>query len=203
MRLDHQFTVPVPVEQAWQVLLDLPRVVPCMPGAELVETLGPESWRARMRVRLGPMAMAFDADVERAEADPAARRAVLAVRAREQRGRGGADARVTSSLLAQDGGGTRVRVHTAVTLSGRVAQFGRAAVGDVAAELTDRFAENLRAVLAAAPQAPPAPASGPAPARDAAPSPGPAAAASLSLLTLLRAAARRALRRLLPRRSRA
>ncbi len=195
MELEQEFVVPAEADAAWALLMDVPRVVPCMPGAELVETLAPERWRARMRVRLGPMAMAFDADVERTEADAAARCAVLAVRAREQRGRGGADARVTSCLLPQDGGGTRVRVHTAVTLSGRVAQFGRAAVGDVAAELTDRFAENLRAVLAAAPQAAPAPAPAPAPAR--------AAASGLSLLTVLRAAVRRAVRRLVLRRSRA
>jgi uncharacterized protein len=146
MHLENRFTVDASVDRAWDLLMDVPRVVPCVPGAQLVEQAGEECWVARMRVKLGPMNMVFDADVHRRDIDLAGRSVVLDVKAREQRGRGGATAMVASRLTASDAG-TEVTVVTELGLSGRVAQFGRAAAADVAAEMTARFADGLREEL--------------------------------------------------------
>jgi carbon monoxide dehydrogenase subunit G len=162
MRLENAFEVPAPPEQAWALLMDVPRVVPCMPGAELTETVDDTHWKAKVAVKLGPIALTFAADVERTEADEAARRVVLATRARELRGRGAAQATIESSLAPADGGGTQVSVVTDLSLSGAAAQFGGAVVKDVAAQLTRQFAECLQEQLAepaaasavAAPRAP-------------------------------------------------
>jgi carbon monoxide dehydrogenase subunit G len=143
MRLENAFEVDAPVADVWDLLLDVPRVVPCMPGAELVEVVGDNSWKAMMRVRLGPMAMAFDTDVERLQVDVAGHSVQLTARAKEAKGRGQARATISSALIGVSGGGTRVEVITEVSLSGRIAQFGRGAVEDVSAELVDRFTANL------------------------------------------------------------
>ena len=77
MRLENTFDVPAPPESAWALLMDVPRVVPCMPGAELAETVDESHWKAKLEVRLGPIALTYAADVERTEVDEAARRIVL------------------------------------------------------------------------------------------------------------------------------
>lgn len=146
MRIESSFQVPVPPEQAWALLMDVPRVIPCMPGAELAETVDEASWKARMAVKLGPISLTFDSDVRREEADEASGRARLSVRARETRGRGGAQATIESTLLPVDGG-TRVEVVTDLSLSGPVAQYGRGVVQDVASQLVASFAECLRKQL--------------------------------------------------------
>jgi len=139
--------VPAPPEQAWALLMDVPRVIPCMPGAELVDTVDESSWKARVAVKLGPIALSFDSDVRREEADEVARRARLAVRARETRGRGEAQASIESTLVPLDGG-TRVEVVTDLSLSGPLAQYGRGVVHDVASQLVASFADCLRRQLA-------------------------------------------------------
>ena len=146
MRLESSFDVPVPPERAWDLLQDVPRVIPCMPGAELTETVDDSNWKAKVSVKLGPIALAFDSDVRREEADEAAGRARLSVKAREVRGRGAAQATVESTLTSLDGG-TRVDVVTDLSLSGAVAQYGRGVVQDVASQLVASFAECLRAQL--------------------------------------------------------
>lgn len=151
MRLESSFEVPASPERAWELLMDVPRVVPCMPGAELTETLGDESWKAKMSVKLGPIALAFDTTITRELADAAARHVRLAAQARELRGRGGARATIDSSLSTVNGG-TRVDVVTDLALSGPVAQYGRGVVADVSAELVARFARCLEAQLAGAPE---------------------------------------------------
>src|SRR4051812_12703779 len=83
MRLENSFEVPAPPEQAWALLLDVPRVVPCMPGAELTETVDESHWKAQIAVKLGPMSMTFGADIARETVDEASRRVVLATKARE------------------------------------------------------------------------------------------------------------------------
>jgi carbon monoxide dehydrogenase subunit G len=153
MRLENAFEVAAPPERAWELLLDVPRVVPCMPGATLTETVDDSHWKATMQVKLGPVTLTFAADVAREQVDEAARRVVLSARAREQRGRGGATATVESTL-EPDAGGTRVAVVTDLQLSGPAAQFGGPVVKDVAAELTRSFADCLRSELAETPPSP-------------------------------------------------
>jgi uncharacterized protein len=142
MKLTDTFHVSAPVDAAWQLLNDIPAVVPCIPGAELTETLDDNSWRALVHVKLGPMALQFATDVLRTEADHANYKVALSVKARELRGRGGARATINSSLTPLDGG-TRVNIETDLTLQGAVAQYGRGIVPDIASQLTRQFAENL------------------------------------------------------------
>ena len=95
MRLENSFEVSAPVEEAWTLLNDVPRVVPCMPGAELVETIDENSWKGVVGVKLGPVALHFDTTVTRREQDSGARRIVLVTKARETRGRGSAQATIS------------------------------------------------------------------------------------------------------------
>jgi carbon monoxide dehydrogenase subunit G len=157
MRLENSFEVPAPPEQAWDLLMDVPRVIPCMPGAELTEQVDDSSWKAKVTVKLGPMSFAFASDVKREEADVDARRAKLSARARELRGRGGGQATIESTLAPVDGG-TRVHIVTDLALSGAVAQYGGGMLADVAAQLVNGFADCLKTQLApVATQAAPAP----------------------------------------------
>ena len=148
MRLENTFEVPAPPEKAWALLNDVPRVIPCMPGAELTESIDDSHWRATMHVKLGPISLQFATDVERTASDEAARRAVLAAKAREVKGRGAAEATIESSLEAA-GTGTQVTIVTNLTLRGTVAQYGRGIVADVANQLVRRFAECLAGELQA------------------------------------------------------
>jgi carbon monoxide dehydrogenase subunit G len=145
MVLESSFDVSASPEQAWTLLMDVPRVIPCMPGAELTETIDESSWKARMDVKLGPVALSFATDVRREEADAQAQRAILAADARELRGRGAARAKIESSLAPHDGG-TRVSIRTDLTLSGTVAQSSRM-VEAVSAQLVQSFADCLQAQL--------------------------------------------------------
>jgi hypothetical protein len=129
--------------------MDVPEIVPCMPGAQLVETVDENTWKATMAVKLGPIALNFATDVVREATDEASNSVTLNVRARETRGRGGAQAAIQSSL-AEVPGGTRVDIVTDLTMSGAVAQYGRGIVQDVAAQMTNTFAECLKGKLAPA-----------------------------------------------------
>jgi uncharacterized protein len=185
MKLENTFEVPAPPEQAWDLLMDVPRVIPCMPGAELTEAVDDSTWKAKMTVKLGPMSFEFATDVKREEADADAQRAKLSARARELRGRGGGQATIESTLTQVDGG-TRVHIVTDMSLSGAVAQYGRGMVEDVAGQLVGRFADCLRTQLvpaAAEVGAVPEPAAAPAPAT-------PVAGVPLILGALRRAIAR-------------
>jgi uncharacterized protein len=147
MVLESSFDVPAPPEQAWNLLMDVPQVIPCMPGATLTETVNGSAWKARMDVKLGPVSLTFATDVHREEADREALRATIAADARELRGRGAGKARIESSLVPQDGG-TKVLIRTDLTLSGAVAQSGRGLVEVVSAQLVKSFADCLKAQLA-------------------------------------------------------
>jgi carbon monoxide dehydrogenase subunit G len=151
VKLENSFDVPAPPEQAWALLMDVPRIIPCMPGAKLDETVDDENWKATMAVKLGPISLSFNTDVRREEADVAARRAKLSARAREARGRGNASATIESSLTPA-GGGTRVDIVTDLQLAGAVAQYGRGLVQDVSAQLVTQFADCLKAQLTATPE---------------------------------------------------
>jgi carbon monoxide dehydrogenase subunit G len=148
VKLENSFDVPAPPEQAWALLMDVPRIIPCMPGAKLDETVDDENWKATMAVKLGPISLSFNTHVKREEADVAARCAKLSARAREARGRGNASATIESSLTPQDGG-TRIDIVTDLQLTGPVAQYGRGLVADVSSQLTKQFAECLKSQLAA------------------------------------------------------
>jgi uncharacterized protein len=156
VRLENSFEVRAPVDAAWRLLNDVPAVVPCMPGAELAEVVAENAWKARLHVKLGPIALQFLADVTREQMDEAAGRVVLAAKAREAKGRGSAAATIESTLAAA-GGGTRVDIVTDLTLHGAVAQYGRGVVANVASRLTGQFAGCIAAKLAAAPAAGPSP----------------------------------------------
>lgn len=146
MRLENSFEVSATPEAAWELLMDVPRVVPCMPGAELVETVDENNWKARMRVKLGPISLSFLTDVSRDEVDEAAQRVRLATKAREERGRGAASATIESSLSSAEGK-TRVTTVTDLTLSGAAAQYGRGLVQGVTEQLLKSFAECLEQQL--------------------------------------------------------
>jgi carbon monoxide dehydrogenase subunit G len=146
VRLENSFEVPATPEAAWQLLNAVERVIPCMPGAELTEVVDEQHWKATMHVKLGPIALAFATDVERATVDESARSVQLNARARELRGRGGAQATVVSTLTPSDAG-TSVTIVTDLTMSGAVAQYGRGVVQDVSQQLTQRFADCLAAEL--------------------------------------------------------
>lgn len=146
MRLENSFKVPASPEQVWDLLNDVPRVVPNMPGARLDEVVDENAWKATMAVKLGPVALEFAADVRREASDGSARRTTLAVKAREVKGRGGATATIESTL-EPDGDGTTVTIVTDLHMHGAVAQYGRAVVPDVAGQMVTQFAANLAASL--------------------------------------------------------
>ena len=131
MQLENSFEVSVPSEAAWKLLTDVPAVLPCMPGAELLEILDDDRWRARLQVRLGPISLQFMADLKREATDLSARRAVLRVDAREARGRGTAQATITS-FVEDATGGSRVSILTDLALRGPLAQYGRVVMAPVA-----------------------------------------------------------------------
>ena len=163
MRIENTFEVPATPDAAWVLLMDVPRVVPCMPGAEIERTIDDSTWEVRQRVKLGPISLQFRSQVRRRELDETNRRAVLSVSAKEARGRGGADATVDCALEPV-GGGTRVTVVTELELRGTVAQYGRPVVGSVAENLTRQFAACLASLLegdAGASPSPPPPAAEP------------------------------------------
>jgi carbon monoxide dehydrogenase subunit G len=146
MQIESAFEVPGPPEPAWRLLNDVPRVIPCMPGAELTEVIDESTWKATMHVKLGPISLQFATDVRRIEVDETARRAVLFADARELKGRGGAKATIASTLVPT-GTGTSVKIVTDLQLRGPVAQYGRGIVADVAGQLVKRFAECLATQL--------------------------------------------------------
>ena len=146
MRIENVFEVPAAPDTAWALLTDVPRVVPCMPGAEFERTVDESTWEVLQRVKLGPISLEFRSEVTRTEMNETDRRAVLSVNAKEVRGRGGANATIESSLEPA-GRGTRVKVVTELSLRGAVAQYGRPVVGSVAEELTRQFATCLASML--------------------------------------------------------
>lgn len=161
MKLENSFQVTAPPEAAWELLMDVPRVIPCMPGAELVETIDESHWTARMRVKLGPISLSFLTDVRREEVDEAGRRVRLATSAREERGRGAASATIESWLTSAEGR-TEVTTVTDLALTGMAAQFGRGLIPDVTAQLLESFAYCLEQQLVSQPEDSSAPAPAPA-----------------------------------------
>lgn len=141
MKLENEFTVDAPVDEAWDVLMDLERVTPCLPGASLTEQRGDE-YKGKMTVRLGPVKQEYNGTVRFEETDEEEHRAVLKADGKDQRGQGTASATITSTM-SEENGGTKVHVETDMQLTGRAAQFGRGVQQDVAAKLLTQFADCL------------------------------------------------------------
>jgi uncharacterized protein len=158
--LTNEFRVGVPVERAWEVLTDVERIAPCMPGAQLQEIEGDE-YRGIVKVKVGPITAQYKGAARFVQQDEAGRRAVLRAEGRETRGQGNANATITAQL-EPDGDGTKISVMTDLTITGRVAQFGRGVLADVSSKLLGQFVQALEAdvlkggAAIARPAAPPA-----------------------------------------------
>ena len=151
MELEHSFSVPVPVERAWDVLLDVERVAPCMPGATL-DSVSEDQITGKIKVKVGPISMTYAGTAKFTERDKAAGVVTLEAAGKETRGAGTASAAVRSELKA-DGDQTHVTVHTTLNVTGKPAQFGRGVMVEVGGKLIGIFADNLAAMLAAEPPA--------------------------------------------------
>src|SRR4051794_5219819 len=174
MKIENNFTVPLTPEEAWPLLLDVPRMARSMPGAELTETLGDHAYKGKVTVKLGPVRLTFAGEARIEQLDDATKSAKVAAKGADTSGRGHAQSKVDFRLVP-DGTGTRVEIVTDLQLAGTVAQYGRGAglIGAVANQLIGQFAENLRQDIEAnrpAPAAAPAPSAAPT---AAAPSPAP------------------------------
>jgi uncharacterized protein len=163
MEFDNSFEVPLPPDEAWKVLLDIERIAPCMPGAELTEVVDQNTYKGKIGVRLGPVALTFAGIVKFEQIDGATRTARIAAQGTDAKGRGGANA-ASVFRLEPAGDGSKVLVHTNLTLSGAVAQYGRGVgiIQATAAQLMKQFAACLKEKLAQErPAAPAASASSP------------------------------------------
>jgi carbon monoxide dehydrogenase subunit G len=141
MEITDSFRVSAPIEQTWGVLLDLERIAPCMPGAQLQEVEGDE-YRGIVKVKVGPITAQYKGAARLAEVDEPNRRVVLDAQGRDTRGQGNAKALITVQM-AEEGGGTKVDVHTDLQITGKVAQFGRGVLADVSTKLLGQFVERL------------------------------------------------------------
>jgi uncharacterized protein len=162
VEINNEFEVPLDADGAWKILLDIERIMPCVPGAELIEIIDESTYKGKVSVKLGPVSLSFVGNAQFAELDPANKRAKVLAKGSDTKGRGGANANVVFRIEPA-AAGAKVFVQTNVNLSGSVAQYGRGTgvIQGVASQLTAQFAENLRAMLAhdraastAAPSAP-------------------------------------------------
>jgi carbon monoxide dehydrogenase subunit G len=155
MELSNSFEVPLPPEQAWPLLLDVPKIAPCMPGAELTEIVDAETFKGRISVRLGPVALTFAGIVKIEAIDGAPYKARVRAQGTDAKGRGGANA-AAEFHLEPSATGSKVFVHTNLVLSGAVAQYARGAgiVQATAAQLMNEFAAALNAHLVRGTEAP-------------------------------------------------
>jgi uncharacterized protein len=172
MEFENEFEVQAPLEQVWETMLDVERVAPCVPGAEVLERTGEDAYSVGIKVKVGPVSMQYRGQVEIVSKDPEQHRAVMSARARESRGQGTATANV-EMLLSGDNGTTRGKIATEVALSGRAAAMGQSVIQEVSGKIVDQFAENLAAMLGGTPEAAPPAAAAEAPTVVAAPPPPP------------------------------
>lgn len=147
MKIENAFTSPAPVDHLWAYLLDVERVAPCMPGAELTETIDDRNWKGKVLMKLGPVSLSFAGSVSMDERDDVGHRVVLHAKGMEQRGKGAANAVVTSWLEPGDGV-TTVKMQAEITLTGAVAQLSRGLLPDISKKLTQQFADCLQASMA-------------------------------------------------------
>ena len=160
MDLVHEFTVPVPVDDAWRILTDVERIAPCLPGAQLQEIEG-DTYRGIVKVKVGPIQAQFKGQASFVEQDHVSHRVVLKGEGRDTTGKGNAAALITAELTSLTASSTSVKVLTDLSITGKVAQFGRGAMADISDKLLAQFVENLNTLIGEQ-QASPAPAA-PAP----------------------------------------
>lgn len=146
MELEHSFTVPVGIDRAWEVLLDVETIAPCMPGAAL-DTVDGDAFTGTVKVKLGPIGLTYKGKASFVEKDVAAHRAVIDAQGRDARGNGTANAKVTATLEADGDASTKVVVSTDLAITGKPAQFGRGVMVDVGNKLIGQFADCLAGKL--------------------------------------------------------
>src|ERR1700761_8970606 len=145
IELDNSFTVPVPPEKAWDVLLDVERIAPCMPGASVLSISDDgNKIEGQVKVKLGPLSLSYKGT----EKDQANRTIAIDATGKETRGAGTASATVQATLKPADAGSTLVSIHTSLNVTGRPAQFGRSLLPEVSGKLIAQFATNLEALIA-------------------------------------------------------
>jgi uncharacterized protein len=150
MQIENEFVVAAPAEQLWSYLLDVEKIAPCMPGAELTEAVDDRNWKGKLNMKIGPVAMSFAGTVEMSERDDDAHRVTLHAKGMEQKGKGAANAVVTSWLEAGDNpDATRVKMNADITLTGAAAQLSRGLLPEISKKLTQQFADCLQANMAA------------------------------------------------------
>lgn len=147
MKINNEFTVSAPVDKAWDVMLDLEKVAPCLPGASIQESTGDGEYKGTMKVKIGPITATYKGTVKIEESDESAHRAVIKATGRDARGQGTASATIVSKMEDQ-GDKTKVNVETDMHLTGRAAQFGRGIAQDVASKMLGQFADCLEEELA-------------------------------------------------------
>ena len=170
MNISDEFRVGVGIDEAWRVLLDIERIAPCMPGAQLQEVEGDE-YRGIVKVKVGPISAQYKGVARIVEADESTHRMMIKAEGRDTRGQGNASATITAAL-SPDGDGTRVSIDTDLNVTGKVAQFGRGVMADVSSKLLGQFVTCLETNVLAGDQPPtatPAVASSPDPRAEAAP----------------------------------
>jgi uncharacterized protein len=152
MEFDNSFDVPLLPAQTWALLMDIPRIAPCMPGAELTEIVDPQNYKGKISVRLGPVALTFAGRVEFESIDNANHSARVKAQGNDAKGRGAANAAATFRIESA-ASGSKVLIHTDLMLSGAVAQYGRGVgmIQATAAQIIGQFATNLRTQLAQQP----------------------------------------------------
>src|SRR3954447_20687760 len=169
MKFENSFDVDAPIDQVYATMMDVERVAPCVPGAEVLEQAGEDAYQVGIKVKVGPMSMLYKGTVEILEREPEAHRALMRAKARESRGQGTADAHVQMTLSSENGT-THGTITADVKLSGRAASMGRGVIQDVSGKLVEKFSETLAEMLSR-----PAPAAAPAgPATPTEPAPPPA-----------------------------
>lgn len=149
MRFEKSFTVDAPIERVWAFLTDPHQVAKALPGAEIVGQEDDKTWKARMKMKVGPVSPAYDGKVVFEKVDEANHAVELSVRGQAARGMGGAEMRMASSLAAADGGGTRVETTSDVSVSGILAQFGRGMIDTISDRMFDDFVRRVKAELEA------------------------------------------------------
>jgi uncharacterized protein len=192
IELDNSFTVPVPPDVAWKVLLDVARIAPCMPGAT-VDSVEDDVVTGGIKVKVGPVQLTYRGTATFTERDESTRTIFVDASGKETKGAGTASATVKASLTAAEDGATLVEMHTTMNVTGRPAQFGRGVMVEVGGKLVDKFAANLAVLLAEDTVTEPAeetdaveePAALPTSTPAAAPAPAPAPEESLNLVRLV------------------
>ncbi len=150
MLIENEFTVAAPIDFLWNYLLDVEKIAPCMPGAELTEVVDDKNWKGKLNAKFGPVSMSFAGTVTIESRDDAAHRVVLSAKGMEQKGKGAANAKVTSWLEPGPGDGvTTVKMEADITLTGAAAQLSRGLLPEISKKLTQTFADCLQESMAA------------------------------------------------------